>query len=415
MPSKATGESSDQAERENWQALNSLHWRDSETVIWVSYEQKSMRNCQSVFDGPTSRVRLPVYIAHTIYKGKLRPGPSNSEPERVGDTWDEFTSKRHHFHGQFLAGVRRLFISVIGNATREEHGTSFENVSQAVVIRDLLAELYSFTTAGGQSIRAEDVMIISPYKAQRRLFSRTLSESGLKVRDNLTVDASQGQEAPIVLLSLTKPGEVATSLGFMANKERLNVALSRAQEVLIVVGNLSVWGEGFVKSLAAKNNSVKVLRELLMDVKPKNHVLTWVDKRVVTEVDPKPSYGYYSHIRPTIPANQPRHTNPISSQDAMEINAPDEVPPAIRHASQGGLLPPVSLPLRPPPPMAEEQMRMDDLQDLESRRQRSLEEPRMLQKQAALSQTQVQWYDRQIQELRRRRCGRDERSRSPRP
>jgi superfamily I DNA and/or RNA helicase len=83
-----------------------------------------------------------------IYKGKLRPGPSNSEPERVGDTWDEFTSKRHHFHGQVLAGVRRLFVSVIGTATREKQGTSFENVSQAVVIRDVLAELYSFTTAG---------------------------------------------------------------------------------------------------------------------------------------------------------------------------------------------------------------------------------------------------------------------------
>ncbi|CEJ54735.1 hypothetical protein PMG11_01030 [Penicillium brasilianum] len=203
----------------------------------------------------------------TIYKGTLRPGPSNSEPERVRDTWDDFTSKRHHFHGQFLAGVRRLFISVIGNATREEHGTSFENVLQAAVIQDLLAELYSFTTAGDQSIRAGDVMIISPYKVQRRLISRTLGESGLEARNNLTFDAAQGQEAPIVLLSLAKPGEVATSLGFMANKERLNVALSRAQKVLIAVGNLSVWGEGFVKSLAAKNNSGKVLRELLMDVK----------------------------------------------------------------------------------------------------------------------------------------------------
>lgn len=220
----------------------------------------------------------------------------------MGDTWDEFTSKRHHFHGQLLAGVRRLFISVIGTDTREEHGTSFQNVSQAVVIRDVLAELYSFSTAGGQSIRAEDVMIISPYKSQRRLISRTLSQSGLTVRENLTVDAAQGQEAPIVLLSLTKPGEVATSLGFMANKERLNVALSRAQKVLIVVGNLTRWGEEFVKSLGTKNNPVKVLRDLLVDVRQKNHVLTWVDKRVVTEVVPEPSYVYYSHIRPPVPA-----------------------------------------------------------------------------------------------------------------
>lgn len=35
MPSKATDEPVDQAKRENWQALNSVHWQDSETVIWV--------------------------------------------------------------------------------------------------------------------------------------------------------------------------------------------------------------------------------------------------------------------------------------------------------------------------------------------------------------------------------------------
>lgn len=190
-------------------------------------------------------------------------------------------------------------------------------------------------------------MIISPYKAQRRLISRTLSQSGLTVRDNLTVDAAQGQEAPIVLLSLTKPGEVPTSLGFMANKERLNVALSRAQKVLIVVGNLTLWGEEFVKSLGTKNNPVKVLRDLLVDVRQKNHVFTWVDKRVMTEVVPEPSYVYYSHIRPPVPAYQPRHTIPISNQDAMEIDDLDQVPPATWHASQGGLLPRVSLPSRP--------------------------------------------------------------------
>lgn len=50
-------------------------------------------------------------------------------------------------------------------------------------------------------------MIISPYKAQRRLISNTLSQRGLTIRDNITVDAAQGQEAPVVLLFLTKPGE----------------------------------------------------------------------------------------------------------------------------------------------------------------------------------------------------------------
>jgi hypothetical protein len=87
---------------------------------------------------------------------------------------------------------------------------------------------------------------------------------------------------------LTKPGEVATSVGFMANKERLNIALSRAQKVFIVVGNLTLRGEGFVKSLGTNSNHKKVLRALLVDVRQKKHVLTWLDKRVVTEVVPEP-------------------------------------------------------------------------------------------------------------------------------
>jgi superfamily I DNA and/or RNA helicase len=102
-----------------------------------------------------------------IYQDRLIADSITSQSERVGDTWDEFTRKRHHFRGQGFAGVRRLFISVIGDAKKEEHGTSFENQSQAMVIRHLFAELYSFRTTVGQSIRAEDVMIISPYKAQR--------------------------------------------------------------------------------------------------------------------------------------------------------------------------------------------------------------------------------------------------------
>lgn len=98
-----------------------------------------------------------------------------------------------HFHGQGLADIRRLSISVIGAAKKKDHGTSFESQPKAVVIRDLLAELYSFRTAAGQSTSAENVMIISPYKAQRRLISRILKDSSLAVRDNPTIDVVQEQ------------------------------------------------------------------------------------------------------------------------------------------------------------------------------------------------------------------------------
>jgi hypothetical protein len=94
---------------------------------------------------------------------------------------------------------------------------------------------------------------------------------------------------------LTKPAKEASSLGFVASRERLNVALSRAQKVLIVVGNMAIWNEQFLASV--KNISrAKMLRELLVDVRKEKHVLTWADRRTVTEVDPEPNYVYVSHV-----------------------------------------------------------------------------------------------------------------------
>jgi uncharacterized protein len=54
-----------------------------------------------------------------------------------------------------------------------------------------------------------------------------------------SVDRFQGQEAPIVFLSMSAsdPSESPRGLNFLLDKNRLNVAISRAQTLAIVVGN----------------------------------------------------------------------------------------------------------------------------------------------------------------------------------
>jgi superfamily I DNA and/or RNA helicase len=56
-----------------------------------------------------------------------------------------------------------------------------------------------------------------------------------------TVDKSQGQEAPIVLFSMTSStGEdVPRGMDFLFSKNRLNVAVSRAQCLAIIVTSAS--------------------------------------------------------------------------------------------------------------------------------------------------------------------------------
>ena len=54
-----------------------------------------------------------------------------------------------------------------------------------------------------------------------------------------SVDKFQGQEAPIVFLSMcaSDASESPRGLNFLFDKHRINVAISRAQSIAVVVGN----------------------------------------------------------------------------------------------------------------------------------------------------------------------------------
>ena len=71
-----------------------------------------------------------------------------------------------------------------------------------------------------------------------------------------TVDAMQGREADVVILSCVRSGEAKT-LGFLTCINRLNVAISRAREVLYIVGHrdaLNDYGNIEWNSLLAHKN-----------------------------------------------------------------------------------------------------------------------------------------------------------------
>ena len=78
-----------------------------------------------------------------------------------------------------------------------------------------------------------------------------LQDANLRCRDNLTIDACQGSEANIVIFLMNKPWDLdGRSAGFVTDSQRLNVALSRARKVLIIVGNLAVWNKESIGRLA---------------------------------------------------------------------------------------------------------------------------------------------------------------------
>lgn len=78
-----------------------------------------------------------------------------------------------------------------------------------------------------------DVLVVAPYNAQVALIKAALPD-GARVG---TVDKFQGQEAPVVLYSMTSSSadDAPRGLSFLYDLNRLNVAVSRAQALACVV------------------------------------------------------------------------------------------------------------------------------------------------------------------------------------
>ncbi|MFY0605077.1 MAG: AAA family ATPase [Cyclobacteriaceae bacterium] len=83
--------------------------------------------------------------------------------------------------------------------------------------------------------------IIAPYKAQAEVLKNQLrhfdySEAVLKNITIQSVDAFQGQERDIMMISLVRSNPRG-EIGFLSNVRRMNVAMTRARHLLVMVGD----------------------------------------------------------------------------------------------------------------------------------------------------------------------------------
>jgi uncharacterized protein len=111
---------------------------------------------------------------------------------------------------------------------------------EAEKIRELVAEILSSKTTwvdreGKEAtIGLDDILIIAPYNAQVFELQERIPRGRIG-----TVDKFQGQEAPIVIYSMTTSSHADAPRGmeFLYSSNRLNVATSRARCVCVLVGS----------------------------------------------------------------------------------------------------------------------------------------------------------------------------------
>ena len=90
---------------------------------------------------------------------------------------------------------------------------------------------------GPRLLEPSDLVVITPYNGQVGQLRRTLDDAGLAGVRVGTVDKFQGQEAAVAILSMaaSSHSDVSRGMGFLLDRHRLNVAISRGQHCAYVV------------------------------------------------------------------------------------------------------------------------------------------------------------------------------------
>jgi superfamily I DNA and/or RNA helicase len=127
-----------------------------------------------------------------------------------------------------------------------KRGNSYYNRSEVTEIEKLLRRMESSYRERGAT---RNVAVITPYSAQiTELQERILPASSFWTALEIeiaTVDAFQGRDRDIVVYSTVR-SNAEYDLGFLKDRRRLNVALSRARQLLIIVGDMLTLENGHV-------------------------------------------------------------------------------------------------------------------------------------------------------------------------
>lgn len=155
-----------------------------------------------------------------FYDSKLRA--KVAEPERsFGTRWCRVDNR--HFPV--------LFHCVTSPSQIIRGGTSSYNVGEVKKVSFYVKQLLQFGI-DGKEVDEKDIGIVTPYNAQLNKIREELWY--LKDVEIGTAEYYQGREKKIIIMSTVKSrGHV----GFLKSEKRLNVCLTRAKSLLIVVGN----------------------------------------------------------------------------------------------------------------------------------------------------------------------------------
>ncbi|MDD1134107.1 TM0106 family RecB-like putative nuclease [Pseudomonas shahriarae] len=189
-------------------------------------EEQTIASDRGLFLAETWRLHPDIcsYTSELFYEGRLHPRPG--------------------LEAQAIRSPGRLNGSGLRYVAVVSEGNQSSSPEEADRVRTLVEEILASGTTWidrhgvERLITLQDILIIAPYNAQ--VFELQDRISGARIG---TVDKFQGQEAPIVIYSMTTSSYVDAPRGmeFLYSLNRLNVATSRAKCVCVLVASPTLF------------------------------------------------------------------------------------------------------------------------------------------------------------------------------
>lgn len=197
------------------------HWQLPPTVL--SNEAAAMGLNYSVLELAVAR-SSNVRLLNTQYRMRKSIAGFSSDY-----FYESLLHTAEHLHD---TGTHLVFIDSAGAAYDEKpgpDGISLQNEGELKIVQQLLSN---------ELTDPSKVAFISPYAGQVAVAREMLPAA---VRTS-TIDSFQGQEKEIIIVSLVRSNEEG-NIGFLKDYRRMNVAITRAKEQLIVIGDSATIGK----------------------------------------------------------------------------------------------------------------------------------------------------------------------------
>ena len=189
------------------------------------------------------------FVNNTFYGSRLQDGISKPDRLLFSKGNGNGNGKGKHFFPWPNKSYPICFVECNDISEMNDQFLSIMNQHEAQLVcniaQRLIQDMINYGNYDNKNMKKHrSITIITPYRAQKKLIESLLKKqivATYQMPEVKTIDGFQGSECDIVIFSCVRANE-SKVIGFLNDRRRINVMLSRPRLGLIVIGNSQTFG-----------------------------------------------------------------------------------------------------------------------------------------------------------------------------